>query len=300
MQVDHPFPVEERLADVEQRVQYLLYENRRMASILRHVAAPMLPSLPMVSETLSSFDFQWDKIPQGRFMLENAQFRADAPGYVCEFTSLPREWFPGKKVVDVGCGQGRHSWALCKLGATVLSLDQSEHGLDRTRNACRDFPGHRVAMLNILEPLAIDEQFDLVWSFGVLHHTGDTYRAFRNIVPLVKPGGLLFLMIDGEPREDTKSDYATVNEYELWREKTGNLTMERKLVAIARAMKEGRFAVGGAEHIHGYFDAISPKINDLYSWREIEGWLLGAGFEDIKRTVDTRNHHIIAQRKQGS
>ena len=49
--------------------------------------------------------------------------------------------------------------------------------------------------------------------------------------------------------------------------------------------------------MHGYFDAISPPINDLHTFEELEGWLLDSGFHNIKRTVDARNIHVIAQRR---
>ena len=117
----------------------------------------MIHELPLVRETKASFDFQWAEIPTGRYMLENAQFRQEAPGYVCEFTGLPPEWFKGKSVIDAGCGLGRYSWALCTLGARVLSLDQSDHGLQRTAAACREFPGHRVMKVDLLNELPLDE-----------------------------------------------------------------------------------------------------------------------------------------------
>jgi len=202
--------------------------------------------------------------------------------------------FKGKKVADVGCGQGRYSWALCTLGAEVLSIDQSEHGIRRASEACKDFPSHRTLKADLLKPIPTEETFDLVWCFGVLHHTGNTYGAFKNIIPLVKPGGRLFLMIYGEPRMDEKNDYRAVNEYEYWRRKTKNMTFDEKLEAIKKGMERKEFAVCGEEHIHGYFDAISPTINDLYRWEEIEGWLIEENFHNIKRTVDNRNHHIIA------
>lgn len=288
--------IQQKVNDLEKVVRYLEYENSRLSSLMRYIAAPVIQDLPVTRQTRQSFDFQWDKIPEGRFMLSNKEFRKEAPGYVCQFTSLPKEWFKNKRVVDVGCGLGRYSWALCTLGAEVLSLDQSEHGLRRTQEACKEFPAHRTMQIDLLKPLPIDETFDLVWCFGVLHHTGDTYTAFKNIIPFVRQGGYLFLMIYGEPRKGIASDYAAVNEYEYWRRKTRNMNFAEKVEAITRGMEERAFAVYGKEHIHGYFDAISPTINDLYSWEEIEGWLVEENFREIKRTVDNRNHHIIARK----
>ncbi len=283
-----------RMSLLEAQVAYLEYESGRMASLLRHLAAPILQDLPLTKQTRDSFDFQWDKLPKGRWNLENKLFRQEATGYVCQFTEFSPEWFRGKKVIDVGCGGGRYSWALCCLGAEVLSIDQSLHGLERTQKACKDFPNHRIKQVNLLEPLAIDETFDLVWSFGVLHHTGDTYGSFKKIVPLVKPGGYLFMMLYGEPRKGMIDEYKAINEYEHWRRKTRNMTFDERLSAIQEAMDKHCFAVYGSEYIEGYFDAISPTINDLYSWEEVESWLLLEGFSNIKRTVDMRNLHVIA------
>jgi 2-polyprenyl-3-methyl-5-hydroxy-6-metoxy-1,4-benzoquinol methylase len=284
------------LVHLREMVTYLEHEVSRLAAIQRHLAGPVIRDLPYVRQTRESFDFQWDKLPSGRFMLESPEFRKEAPGYVCQFTGLPAEWFKGKSAADVGCGLGRYSWALCTLGAKVLSMDQSAHGLARASQACAGFEGHRTMPIDLLEPLKVNEQFDLVWCYGVLHHTGDTYRAFCHVAPLVRPGGYLFLMIYGEPRPGRTEEYQAVNEYEFWRQRTRNMDLQGKLEAIRKGMAAGEFQVRGEEHVHGYFDAIAPTINDLHSWEEIEGWLLREGFTDIRRTVDHRNHHVIARK----
>jgi 2-polyprenyl-3-methyl-5-hydroxy-6-metoxy-1,4-benzoquinol methylase len=286
-----------RVEYLEKVVRYLDYQVADQASLLRHLAAPVIADLPQVRQTKESFDFQWAEIPTGRYMLENEQFRREAPGYVTEFTQLPAEWFNGKSVIDAGCGLGRYSWALCTLGARVLSLDQSEHGLARTRAACQEFPSHRAMKVDLLHELPLTEPVDLVWSFGVLHHTGDTYGAFKHVAKWVKPGGMIFLMLYGKPREGHGPDYAAVSEYDEWRRRTRNMDLRAKLHAVQDHMRTQGFLVRGEEHIHGYFDAISPPINDLYVFEEVEAWLIEAGFEKIKQTVQTRNLHIVATRK---
>jgi 2-polyprenyl-3-methyl-5-hydroxy-6-metoxy-1,4-benzoquinol methylase len=287
----------QRLAYLEEVVRYLDHQVAQQAAMIRYLAAPVIADLPQVRETKASFDFQWAEIPLGRYMLENEQFRKEAAGYVSEFTGLPREWFAGKSVIDAGCGLGRYSWALCTLGARVLSLDQSDAGLARTAEACKGFPDHRTKKVDLLHELPLTEQVDLVWSFGVLHHTGDTYRAFKHIAKWVKPGGMIFLMLYGKPREGIGSDYAEINEYDDWRRKTRNMDLREKLRAVSTHMQQGNFRVVGEEHIHGYFDAISPPINDLYTFEEVESWLIEAGFTDVKQTVQTRNLHIVATRR---
>jgi SAM-dependent methyltransferase len=288
---------ESRLQYLEEVVRYLDFQVTNQAALLRHVAAPIMPALPEVRQTRASFDFQWGELPAGRYMLENAQFRAEAPGYVTEFTGLPAEWFRNKRVLDAGCGLGRYSWALCQLGAVVTSIDQSETGLRRTAAACRECPGHRAVKVDLLQPLPLDESFDLVWSFGVLHHTGDTYAAFKHVARCVKPGGYLYVMIYGKPREGHKDEYAELNEYDEWRRRTRNMSLPEKLEAVRGHMHRRGFRVAGEEHIHGYFDAIAPPINDLYTFEEVQSWFYEAGFMDVRQTVATRNLHVIGRRR---
>jgi len=56
----------------------------------------------------------------------------------------------------------------------------------------------------------------------------------------------------------------------------------------------------GEENLNGWFDALSPQINDLYRFDEIVGWLTEWGFEDITRTLESRNHHFVARRPDSS
>ncbi len=287
---------DQELLYLQQKVTYLENQLHYMNVLVRHLAAPVMEELPFVRQTKASFDFQWANIPQGRYMLENPEFRKEAAGYVQQFSGLPASWFPGKKVIDVGCGLGRYSWAMCTMGAEVLSVDQSAAGLKRVTEACKDYPTHRTRQVDLLRPLDIAEQFDLVWCFGVLHHTGDTYGAFKRIAPLVKPGGHIFLMLYGLPRPEFVSDYAEINEYDAWRRRTCNKDLAGKLDAVVQGMRNKEFRVPGEEHIHGYFDAVAPPINDLYSFEEVEGWLLEEGFADIRITVPTRNLHLVARR----
>src|SRR5262245_49212750 len=83
---------EERMAYLERVVDYLTWQTSNQARLLRYLAAPVIRDLPIVAETKASFDFQWAEIPTGRYMFEDDRFRAEAPGYVCQFTSMAAEW----------------------------------------------------------------------------------------------------------------------------------------------------------------------------------------------------------------
>jgi len=115
---------------------------------------------------------------------------------------LATESLEGKAFVDVGCGSGLFSLAAMRLGATrVHSLDY-----DRESVACakelrrRYFPDTQrwtVVRGDALDGEALHQlgEWDVVYSWGVLHHTGAMWKALENVASLVKPGGILYVSI---------------------------------------------------------------------------------------------------------
>ncbi|MBN1942499.1 MAG: class I SAM-dependent methyltransferase [Phycisphaerae bacterium] len=290
--------IEDRLAYLEAAVEHLYYEKIRLSSLVRYLLGPEVESvLAARCATKESFDWQWDELPQGKHLLSDPAFCEQGIQLVLDYTQRPREWFEGKSVADVGCGNGRFSWVLGKLGANVLSLDQSEHALESTRNHCADMKGHRVLRADLLQDLPTEETFDLVWCYGVLHHTGDTYRAFCHTQKLVKSGGWLFLMLYGEPAWGEITQFQELALYDRLRLRSQNLSFREKIDFLRQAMHSGDVPLRGEEYIHGYFDAISPPINDLYTRQEVEAWLSNHDFEAITKTAENRNLHILARKK---
>jgi len=276
--------------ELEESVAFLLAEVSELRSAVRHLRSGPEFRLPSIDQTYDSFDYQWRELNESVALLSSDAFRAEAPELVCELTRQEPGWFSGRRVLDAGCGSGRFSWALAKLGAQVTAFDQSAGATEQTQTACKEFEGRvHVFTHSVLEPLPPMEPFDLVWSFGVLHHTGDTYHGLQSLLPLVRPGGVLFLMLYGEPRPGQADDYRALADYMRLRRLTLNRSYEEKL-AILKHEKPGG-------DLHGWFDAVSPAINDTYSFDEIRGWLTAAGFEQIERTADQINHNVIARRK---
>jgi 2-polyprenyl-3-methyl-5-hydroxy-6-metoxy-1,4-benzoquinol methylase len=278
------------IANLRYEVDYLLLEVSRLRSLVRHLTAGKADQLPLMAETKESFDFQWDATVDGNWIDTRPELKEREPRIVCEYTRLPREWFAGKRALDAGCGSGRFTYAMASMGATVTAVDQSAAGVAHTRRAAAEF-GDRVTVKqhDLTQPLDLPPQFDLVWSYGVLHHTGDTYGAFRNIARLVKPGGYLFMMLYGEPTGKDAGAFAYYTEVERLRRDTAAMNFTDRHAAITAAK--------GAD-AGGWFDAVSPRINDTYSFYEIELWLIREGFTGITRTIEHSSHHVIAQRPE--
>jgi len=107
----------------------------------------------------------------------------------------------GKSFLDVGCGSGLFSLAAYRSGASVRSFDFDPQSVACTEEMRRRYANGDPAWV-IEEASALDTahlanlgEFDVVYSWGVLHHTGSMWKALANVVPLVKPGGLLFIAI---------------------------------------------------------------------------------------------------------
>lgn len=107
----------------------------------------------------------------------------------------------GKTFLDIGCGSGIHSLAALRLGADrVHSFDYDADSVAATKETQRRFGSgfdwtiERGSVLNTayLEQLGA---FDVVYSWGVLHHTGNMWEALANAAGRVAPNGLLFISI---------------------------------------------------------------------------------------------------------
>lgn len=107
----------------------------------------------------------------------------------------------GKKYLDIGSGSGLFSLAARKLGAQVYSFDYDPESVICTRSLKdKHYPndaGWIVEEGSILDKLYIDSlgQFDIVYAWGVLHHTNEMWQAIKNASRLVKGDGVIFISI---------------------------------------------------------------------------------------------------------
>jgi SAM-dependent methyltransferase len=118
--------------------------------------------------------------------------------HIPEFAEFAR--WRGKKVLEIGCGIGTDTINFARFGAEVTAVDLSAKSIEvasqRARvfgleDRVRFFQANAEQLAETLPP----ETYDLVYSFGVIHHTPHPDRVLEQIRKYVKPGGTLKVMV---------------------------------------------------------------------------------------------------------
>jgi SAM-dependent methyltransferase len=110
---------------------------------------------------------------------------------------LDRFDFKGKRLLEIGLGQGADSEQLIRRGARWSGLDITPEAVGRVRMraAIRDLPIEDLKVGSALNIPYDDRSFDIVFSHGVLHHIPDIARAQAEIARVLRPNGKLIIMV---------------------------------------------------------------------------------------------------------
>jgi len=103
----------------------------------------------------------------------------------------------GKRILDLGCGEGRHARALAQRGAQVTAIDCAAFSVARAEEKAREAGlriAHRVRNSNGLHGIE-DGSFDIVLCAMMLMDCEDLHGTIREIVRVLKPSGRLFASV---------------------------------------------------------------------------------------------------------
>lgn len=227
---------------------------------------------------MADFDEQWANfMEKEHFTAHSGQFDFNDKR-VKEFLNFTgiKPWYKkdslikGKICLDVGCGPGRWTYVMQRLGAAkVDSFDVSSEAIKR----CKEInPNAYVFDIWNLEPNPV---YDFVISWGVLHHTKDTRKAFSKVVSQVKKGGMLHIMVYNKENDGPYDGFRgnmCQEKHKIWEK----MTKEEKLQMCKEKVK-----TFGSD-IHGWFDAFNPEFNWSFTTDEVKRWFVEEGFSDIK------------------
>jgi len=204
----------------------------------------------------------------------------------------------GKRFLDIGCGSGLFSLAARRLGATVHSFDYDLQAVACTNELKRQyFPDDLhwiVEQGSVLDTAYVSglDRFDVVYCWGVLHHTGHMMEAFANVIPSVTDQGQLFISIYNDQGLTSKYWYRVKRAYNK------NLVARIFLIAIHAPVLFG---------LRWLARAITGRLSlerGMSLWHDMIDWLGGYPFEVAKpeavlRFFGGRGYGLEAQKTCG-
>ncbi len=235
-----------------------------------------------------SFSFEWKRHPCTQ--LDSAASRESEETFRAK-TGLRPEDVAGRLVLDVGCGMGRFADVVSRWGGQVVGVDLGL-AIEAAHANLEGRANVRLLQADLFQFPFRRGAFDIVYSIGVLHHTPDCEKAFRQLVPFVRPGGRLCVWV-----------YGTMGPWErfarLYRRVT--VRMPRRLLhALCHAAVPWYYLcrlplVGPLLwtlfpislhpnpdwRVLDTFDWYSPRYQSLHTFPEVYRWFRSEGLVDI-------------------
>lgn len=201
---------------------------------------------------------------------------------------LGKGYLDGRSFLDIGSGSGLFSLAAWMLGAAVHSMDYDPRSVACTEELRRRYFGGRgcwtVAAGSVLDRDYVSTlgTFDVVYSWGVLHHTGAMWQALENVAPLVKAGGKLYIAIYNTQRPWTSVWRTVKRVYNKipypWLRKLYTtaiiLPVEVRSLLYATARGKPKLYIQSWTHYH--------SLRGMSRWRDMVDWVGGYPFETAK------------------
>ncbi|MGH7275934.1 MAG: methyltransferase domain-containing protein [Candidatus Rokuibacteriota bacterium] len=131
--------------------------------------------------TARRFGYEWTRFPEIRPEYEEQMLGWIAP--------VGRDEFVGRRVLDAGCGKGRHLRLASAFGAKdAIGIDLGP-AVDAAVENTADLDNVHVVQGDLTRPPFRPASMDLIYSIGVLHHLPEPEAGFRALAPLLAPSG---------------------------------------------------------------------------------------------------------------
>ncbi len=205
----------------------------------------------------------------------------------------------GKHFLDIGCGSGLFSLAAHRLGARVLSIDYDTDSVDCTQQLRDQFGGDgadwAIQQGSVLDESLIESlgEFDVVYSWGVLHHTGDMDRAIGLAAERTAEDGWFFIAMyndQGGPSRRWLKIKQIYHRLPRW--------LRPVWVLLVAGFYECKFALARLSRLQNplpFADWRAKKRDrGMSAWHDWVDWIGGLPFE-----VATPERIIVPLRKKG-
>ncbi len=192
---------------------------------------------------------------------EIARKRYELEPYIADFARFPDA--AGKTVLEIGVGAGSDFLGWCRNAAHATGVDLTEAGIALTRERLQleRIPDDRYTLCAAdAEALPFaDASFDIVYSWGVLHHTPATENAYREVCRVLKPAGAMRTMVYHTP------------------------SWTAVMLYLMHGLAKGKPGLGLRQAVYQHLESPGTKV---YSLEEARQLATTAGFLDVR--VSTR------------
>jgi SAM-dependent methyltransferase len=236
-----------------------------------------------------SFSYEWERHRKTMFDTSN---RRGGEESLKKFLLTP-DLVRGKQVLDAGCGTGRFTDVFNNWGAAHVTAVDLSQSVEFARENLAGRENITFVQGDLMRLPFAKQSFDVILSWGVLHHTPSCADAFRELATYLRPGGILAVYIYGKSKGARrrmitfyrnitihiphpilyKLCYLSVPLYYAYKiPLIGNLL--RFLVPASRQRD-------AHERILDTFDEYSPRYASRHAFPEVYRWFLEAGLRDI-------------------
>jgi len=190
---------------------------------------------------------------------------------------------PGARVLDLGCGVGRHSLELARRGFKVTGVDRTKSYLKQAREKAEkeklDIELVQSDMRAFRRPGAFDAVINLFTTFGYFEDINDDRKVIANVYDSLKPGGTFIMDTLG------KETLAKVFQKRTWEELDGTIVLQEHTISQNWSWMQNRWIMlRGNERIE---NTISHR---LYAATELAALLTSGGFSRVDVFGDGDGH----------
>lgn len=144
-----------------------------------------------MNNTIQDFSTQWQSFKEQKGVYASDEFLLSYFGNLFTFSEIK-----GKKVAEIGSGNGRFLKILSQYADSVTGFEPSE-AMSVASVYCKNIPNVELKKIGVYD-IDIDREFDVIFCLGVLHHLPNPLEALHIMRRMLRPGGVLYVWVYGK------------------------------------------------------------------------------------------------------
>lgn len=214
-----------------------------------------------------------------------ADYPLEIKGVIEHLQDIFPEGVESKSVLDAGCGSGIVSIAFATLGARVTGVDVTHECVEISRRRAEEIGVKCRFVVADLINLDLGKKFDIIYSWGVLHHTPDAEASFRHLANHLAPGGEMIIAVYLKTALSGFWNFSRVfyqNSPQFAKKGIRTITSGfLKLVDIVKRLVGGRerYMMRGTSNEEIINDWLGVPHRTFHTYDEVFKWFEDAGLE---------------------